>query len=179
MTPILLSAAAVVVLLGIAFLFVLRSLLAGSRKPAAQADFENLFAPSRYKPMERLLDPVDQEFLSSQPSCTRKMARRFRSNRVDLFRGYAHSLARDFARVAGALKMVMVHAPVDSSSLAGLIVKQQLMFGLTMTTLEVKLALYRYGVAAPTVDVRALVGTLDTLRVQLRALSLAAQPAAA
>jgi len=178
MTLILLSVAAIVVALGIAFAFVLRTLVSGRPEPASKADWENLFAPSRYRPMERLLDPVEFEFLTSQPSCSRRMARRFRAGRVVLFRGYAHCLGRDFNKVAGALKMVMVHAPVDRSSLAGLLLKQQLLFSVTMMTLEVKLTLHRVGFAVPAVDVRNLVGALDTLRMQLRALSVVALPAA-
>ena len=178
MTLILLSAATVVIALGIAFLFILKTLVSSQPEPASKTDWENLFTQSRYKPMERLLDAGDYEFLSSQPSYTRRMARRFRSGRIVLFRGYAHCLRRDFNKVAGALKMIMVHAPVDRSSLAGLLVKQQVLFSFTMMTLEVKLAMHRVGVGVPAVDVRNLVESLDTLRMQLRALSLVAQPAA-
>ena len=178
MTLILVSAATVVIVLGIAFLFVLKTLVSSRAEPASREDWANLFAPSRYKPMERLLDPVDHEFLSSQPSYSRQMARRFRAGRIVLFRGYARSLGRDFNKVASALKMVMVHAPVDRSSLAGLLLKQQMLFTFTMMTLEVKLTLHRVGFAVPAVDVRNLVGSLDTLRMQLRALSVVALPAA-
>jgi hypothetical protein len=179
MTLILLSAATVIIAFGIAFLWVLRTLVSSPPEAASRTDWENLFAPTRYKPMERLLDPVDAEFLSSHPSYSRRMARRFRAGRVVLFRGYARCLGRDFNKVAGALKMIMVHAPVDRSSLAGLLLKQQLLFGFTMATLEMKLALHRVGIGVPEVDVRNLIGALDTLRMQLRALSAIAQPAAA
>lgn len=178
MTVILLSAATVVIALGIAFLFILKTLVSAQPEPGSGPDWDNLFTPSRYKPMERLLNPADYEFVSSHPAYSRGMVRRLRASRIVLFRGYARCLGRDFHKVAGALKMLMVHAPVDRSSLAGLLLKQQLLFSFTMTRLEVKLVLHRVGVGVPAVDVRNLVEALDTLRVQLRALSVVALPAA-
>lgn len=175
MNLILMSAIGILALLGLAFLFLFKTLMSG-RKEALPADWENIFSPARYKPMERLLDPGDHEFLASQPSFSRRMGRRFRANRIAIFRGYARCLGRDFARVSGALKMLMVHASVDRSALAGLLLKQRLMFSYTMFSLEVKLALHGFGWSAPTVDVRNLVGALDAMRSQLRALTAVAEP---
>lgn len=175
MNLILMSAIGILALLGLVFLFLFKTLMSG-RKEALPADWENIFTPVRYKPMERLLDPVDHEFLASQPSFSRRMGRRFRANRIAIFRGYVRCLGRDFTRVSGALKMLMVHASVDRSALAGLLLRQRLIFSYTMLSLEVKLALHSFGWSAPTVDVRNLVGTLDTMRSQLRALAAVAQP---
>ncbi len=175
----LVSAIGMVVFAGIGFVFVFRALASGNRNEALPGDWDSIFAPSRYKPMERLLDPVDHEFLAAQPSCNRRMARRFRANRISIFRGYARGLGRDFGKVANALKLIMVHASVDRSALASLLLKQRLLFSYTMMSLEVKLALHSFGWSAPTVDVRNLVGALDTLSAQLRALSLNAQPSLA
>ena len=47
------------------------------------------------------------------------MMRRFVPARVDIFRGYARCLGRDFTTVSNALKMLMVHASGDRSALAG------------------------------------------------------------
>jgi len=176
MNFVLMSAIGILAVLGFAFLFLLKRLMSGGRKEALPGDLENIFAPARYKPMERLLDPADHEFLASQPSYSRRMERRFRANRVAIFRGYARCLSRDFARVAGALKVLMVHASVDRSALAGLLLKQRLTFSYTMFSLEVKLALHSFGWSAPTVDVRNLVGALDAMRAQLRALAAVAEP---
>jgi|SRR5579862_6860887 len=176
MTLILMSAIGIVAFVGLLFLYLFKTVLSGGRKEALPGDWENIFAPARYKPMERLLDPADQEFLASQPSYGRRMGRRFRSNRVAIFRGYARCLSRDFSRVSSALKVVMVHASVDRSALAGLLFKQRFLFSYTMFSLEVKLTLHSFGWSAPTVDVRNLVDALDAMCAQLRALSAVAQP---
>lgn len=176
MNLIWMSAAGIAVLLGLAFLFLFRTIMSSSRKEALPKDWDNVFTSSRYKPMERLLDPMDREFLAAQPSYSRRMGRRFHANRIAIFRGYARCLGRDFVRVSDALKVFMVHASVDRSALAGLLLRQRLLFSYTMMSLEVKLALHSFGWSAPTVDVRNLVGALDAMRAQLRALTPVAQP---
>jgi len=179
MNVILISAAGIGVLLALAFLFLFRTAMSGTRREALPGDLENIFAPSRYKPMERLLDPADHEFLAAQPSYSRRMGRRFRANRIAVFRGYARCLGKDFSRVSGALKALMIHASVDRSALAGLLLKQRMLFSYTMMSLEVKLALHSFGFSAPAVDVRELVGALDAMCAQLRALAVVAEPSVA
>jgi len=178
MNLILLSSAGIFVFLGMAFLVLFRKLSSGNRETAFQEDLDNLFAPSRYKPMERLLDPADGCFLASQAGCNRGMMRRFRASRLGIFRGYARCLGRDFTRVSNALKMLMIHAPVDRSALAGMLVKQRLMFSVGMMSLQVRLVLHSFGWSAPKADIRNLVETLDALRTQLRVLALTMQPSA-
>ena len=179
MNVILISAAGIGVLLAVVFLCLFRTLMSGGRTEALPGDLASIFTPSRYMPMERLLDPVDHEFLASQPSYSRRMGRRFRANRIAAFRGYARCLGKDFSRVSSALKAVMIHASTDRSALAGLLLKQKLTFSYAMMTLEVKLALHSIGWSAPTVDVRDLIGTLDAMSAQLRALAVVAEPSVA
>ncbi len=176
MNLILMLGIGILAFLGLAFLLLFKTLMSGGRKEALPGDWENIFAPARYKPMERLLDPVDHEFLASQPSYSRRMGRRFRANRIAIFRGYAHCLGRDFARVSSALKMLMVHASVDRSALAGLLFRQRLTFSCALLSLEVKLALHGFGWSIPAVDVRNLLGALDAMRAQVRALAAVAEP---
>src|SRR3989442_1053781 len=76
------------VFLGIAFIALFRQLASGKGSLETTGDLENIFAPARYKPMERLLEPADQRFLASHRAYNRGMARRFRANRVEIFRGY-------------------------------------------------------------------------------------------
>jgi hypothetical protein len=178
MNLILLSSAGIFAFLGIAFLLLFRKLTSDKRQTAPLGDLENLFAPSRYKPMERLLDPADSSFLSSQPACTRGVMRRFRASRLGIFRGYARCLGRDFTRVSSALKMIMIHAPVDRSALAGLLLKQRLVFSFGMMSLQFRLVLHSFGWSAPQADVRNLVEALDALRSQLRTVALTMQPSA-
>jgi len=128
--------------------------------------------------MERLLDPADGSFLALEPGCSRSMMRRFRASRLGIFRGYARCLGRDFTRVSNALKMLMIHAPVDRSALVGLLVKQRLMFSVGMVSLQVRLVLHGFGWSAPQADIRNLVEALDAMRSQLRVLALTMQPSA-
>jgi len=178
MNPILLSSVGICVFLGIAFVVLFRKVASGSQEKTFPQDLENLFAPSRYKPMERLLDPADGRFLSCQPACSRGMMRRFRASRLGIFRGYARCMGRDFSRVSNALKMLMIHAPVDRSALAGLLMKQRLLFSFGMMSLQVRLVLHGFGWSAPSVDIRNLVEALDALRSQLRVVALTMQPSA-
>jgi len=175
MNPFLLSSVGIFVFLGIAFLLLFRRLSAGNSESVFPQDLENLFAPSRYKPMERLLNQADGCYLASQPACNRSMMRRFRSRRLGIFRGYARCLGRDFTRVSNALKMLMIHAPVDRSELAGLLLKQQLLFSVSMMSLQFRLVLHGFGWSAPMADVHSLVKALDDLRTQLRVLALTVQ----
>jgi hypothetical protein len=178
MNLILLSATSVFVFLGIAFLVLFRKLSSGSRKPVLADNLENIFAPSRYKPMERLLEVSDSRLLELHPAYNRGMVRRFRANRIGIFRGYSRCLGRDFARVSNALKMLMIHAPVDRSALAGMLLKQRMVFSMNMMSLEFRLVLHGFGWSIPTADVRQLVQALDAMRTQLRDLSLTLQPSA-
>jgi len=178
MSLILLSGAGVAVLLAVLFLLLFRILMA-NRRAAVSSDLENIFAPSRYRPMERLLDPLDREFLAAHPSYSRSMGRKFRANRIAAFRGYVRCLNKDFFRVSHALKTLMIHASVDRSALAGLLLKQRLTFTYAMAALEVKLTLHSFGWSAPAIDVQELTAALDAMRAQLRALTAIAQPSAA
>jgi hypothetical protein len=178
MSAILLSVTGVFVLLGVVFAVLLTRLSYRSRKSVIPADWDIVHVASRYKPMERLLDAVDFRFLQSEPGYSRRMARRLRAQRVEILRGYARSMGRDFTRVSNALKLVMVHASVDRSALAGLLLKQRLLFSMNMMSLEARVTLHSFGLSVPQVDVRGLVESLDTMRTQLQVLAAAAQPAA-
>ena len=179
MNLIWLSSTGVFVLLGLAFLGLFRRLSSRPKKLAMPADWNSIFAASRYKPMERLLDPADYRFVESQGGYSRRIVRRLRASRVEIFRGYMRCLGRDFFRVSSALKVLMVHGSVDRSALAGLLLKQRLLFNVRMMSLEARLVLHGFGLGVPTVDVQGLVDALDALRTQLQALAAAAQPSAA
>jgi hypothetical protein len=179
MNLLLLSATAIFAVLGTAFFVLFRTLASRDAKAGSAADWENIFSPTRYKPMERLLDEADYQFVKSQPGCSRALAKRLRTSRVTIFRGYSKCLGRDFSRVSNAIKLLMVHAAADRSALAGVLIKQRLRFSATMLTVECRLFLHAYGFRAPNVEVRDLIESLDAMRMQLRTLSVAIQPAAA
>ena len=180
MNLILLSSAGVFLLVTFAFAVLFRRLSSGPQKIAASpGDWGRIFSASRYKPMERLLDPVDYRFLQSHAGYSRRILRRLRANRIEIFRGYVRCLGRDFTRVSSALKLLMVHGSVDRSALAGLLLKQRLLFSLHVMSIESKLLLHTFGLGVPAVDVQSLVETLDMLRTQLQVLAADTQPSAA
>jgi len=142
--------------------------------PAPPQDWENIFSPARYRAMERLLDESDQDFLHAQPGVSRKVEKKFRRARVTLFRAYMHQLSEDFHRVCKALKILMVHSQVERHDLAGLIMKQQCQFTVTMMSTHVRLILYSLGWAG--VDAQALLEPLAAVRTQLQSLAALADP---
>jgi len=176
MEPMMLLAALMFAVPAVGFVLLMRRLTSRDRAnlPLPLEDWEGIFSPSRYRAMERLLDDTDRDFLHAQPGASRSVEKKFRRARVTLFRAYMHQLSDDFHRVCKALKTLMVHAPVERHDLAGLILKQQFRFTVTMMTTEVRLVLYSWGWAA--VNAEALLEPLTALRAQLQSLAAIADP---
>lgn len=122
----------------------------------------------RYRPMIRLLDGEDLEFLRSQPGFTPKMATKLRIQRCQIFRGYLRCLNADFGRVCGAIKVLMLQSRNDRPDLAAALVRHQATFALGMVMVQFRLVLYRWGLGR--VDVTRLVEIFDQMRMQLRTL---------
>jgi hypothetical protein len=149
--------------LGIAF--VLRK--AASQQPLpVTSEWIDELSIERYRPMLRLLSEDDLRFLQSQPGFTPEMARRFRAQRSQIFRGYLRWLQNDFDRVCAALRLLMLQSHQDRPDLATILLKQRAVFTLGMFEVRVRLQLYRWGVAG--VDVAAVIRSFDTLRLELR-----------
>jgi len=176
MGPMMLLAAPMFALPTAGFIVLLRRLTARDHAshPLPLEDWEGIFSPSRYRAMERLLDESDRDFLHTQPGVSGAVIKKFRKARVTLFRAYMHQLSDDFHRVCKALKTLMVHAPVERHDLAGLILKQQFHFTVTMMTTEVRLVLYSWGWAG--VNAEALLEPLTAVRMQLQSLAAIADP---
>ncbi|MGD0499693.1 MAG: hypothetical protein ABSC23_14795 [Bryobacteraceae bacterium] len=123
----------------------------------------------RYRPMMRLLDDRDLEFLRSQPGFTPRMATRLRIQRCQIFRGYLHCLEGDFQRVCMAVKALMLQSRRDRPDLAAALVRHQATFVLTLAMVNVRVFFYRWGWGG--VDVSALVRSFDAMRLELRSLA--------
>src|ERR1700744_1424149 len=115
----------------------------------------------RYRPMMRLLDREDLEFLRSQPGFTPKMASKLRAQRCQIFRGYLRSLKGDFDRICIAIKILMLQARNDRPDLAAALVRHQATFATRMAIIHFHLVLYRWGIG--TVDVSSLVNIFDSV----------------
>ena len=157
-------------------LLIRRVAFRGSSLPL-NADWINELSIERYRPMMRLLDGADVEFLRSQPGFTRQMATRLRIQRCQIFRGYLRCLAADFGRVCAAVKILLLQSQYDRPDLAGILIQRQTMFAFGMLIVQSRLFLYRWGVCS--VDVTGLVKIFDLMRLDLRSLVPAPVPVGA
>lgn len=112
----------------------------------------------RYRPMLRLLSDGDRDFAGVNPILRSKIGAR----RRELFRGYLRCLTKDYARLLGGIRQMMVDSGVDRPDLAKALAKNRFMFALALCKIEVGLRFHALGIGK--VDVSGLVEALDALR---------------
>lgn len=148
----------------------------GGRLPVT-AEWIDELSIERYRPMMRLLEREDLDFLRSQPGFNPRMATKLRIQRCQIFRGYLRCLSADFSRVCAAIKVLMLQSRHDRPDLAAALVRHQVTFTSGIIVVHVRLFLYRWGIGA--VNVSSLVKTFDVMRLELRTLVPAALPMSA
>ncbi len=154
---------------GVGFvLWIVRRLISPHASLPVTAGWIEELSVERYRPMLRLLDGDDLEFLSAQPGLTPRAISKLRNQRCDIFRGYLRCLHGDFQRVCAALKIVMLQSRDDRPDLAAVLMRQQILFATGMATVHFHLFLHRWGFSR--VDVTQLVKIFDSVRLELRAL---------
>jgi hypothetical protein len=163
--------------LALALPLLLRKVAASGGSLPLTTEWIDELSIERYRPMLRLLDGEDLEFLRSQPGFTPKMATKIRIQRCQIFRGYLRCLNADFGRVCAAIKVLMLQSRNDRPDLAAALVRHQATFLFCMATVQFRLALYRWGVCG--VDVTSLVNVFDVMRLELRTLVPVALPTGA
>lgn len=126
----------------------------------------------RYRPMLRLLDATDLEFLREQPGFDSRMAARLRKQRIHVFKGYLKNLKRDFRQSCRALRLLMVQASYDRPDLARLVIRKQATFELCLLRARWRLLLYGWGMGC--VDINCLMRVFDSVRLELQELVPAA-----
>jgi hypothetical protein len=124
----------------------------------------------RYRPMMRLLDEADFQFLAAQPGMTRQEIRRLRRERLQIFRDYLRDLNTDFACVCLAIKLVLLQSKIDRPDLALALVRNQIVFAGRM--LAVRAQLLGSAVGLPRVQTEALLRLFDGMQVELRTLAV-------
>jgi hypothetical protein len=176
LTGIIVSSIVLVALALAAIALVRRLGPSGSTLPVTAEWIEEL-STDRYRPMVRLLDSADIEFLRSQSGFTSKMEATLRAQRCRIFRGYLHCLDTDFKRVCLALKLILSHSTQDRPELAAALVQHQLTFASGLVGAHFRVFLYRWGICS--VDVSNLVKSFDSMRLELRSLVPSAMPVGA
>jgi hypothetical protein len=161
--PVLICAA---VLVGLAL--VLHNLTRAESALPVTAEWINELSTERYRPMMRLLDVADIEFLRNQPGYTRAIETRLRAQRCQIFRGYLRCLNLDFKRVATALKIFLTQSEHDRPDLAAMLVQHQIRFATATIAVHFQLLLFQYGIGR--VDAGALLKLFDLVRVELGSL---------
>src|SRR3954470_24427366 len=100
---IVLTLTSIVVLALIAATVMLMKMMGnGGQSLPVTAEWISDLSTERYKPMLRLLDSADIQFLRSQPGYTRKMESTLRMQRSQVFKSYLKCLNTNFQRVATA-----------------------------------------------------------------------------
>jgi hypothetical protein len=136
------------------------------------ADWIDDLSAERYRPMMRLLDDGDFEFLRSQPGVTSKLIATVREQRCRIFRAYLRALNADFNRVCLAIKLLIADSGQDRPDLARVLLEYQARFALGMFRIQVRVAMFAWGWGR--VDVSGLVSQFDGLRGRLITLAPAA-----
>jgi len=131
----------------------------------------------RYRPMLRLLEPQDLQYLRAQPGFTPRMARKLRTQRYHIFRGYLRSLSTDFRRISAALKLLLLQSQEDRPDLAGVLLRQQINFACSLMVVHFRLVFYRLGIG--TVSAANVVEIFNRMQGELRDLMPAASAAGA
>jgi hypothetical protein len=120
----------------------------------------------RYRPMLRLLSENDTQYLREREGYSRHQARAYRSARCQIIRGYLNWLENDFARIAMALRILMVQSNQDRPDLAILLIRHKIVFHYGVMAIRLHLLVYRWGLTR--VDPSSVMGAFDSLRVELR-----------
>jgi hypothetical protein len=143
-----------------------RMLSSTDRSLPVTAEWIDDLSTDRYRPMMRLLDPREIEFLRSQAGFTSKMESRVRAQRCQIYRGYLQCLNMDFQRVCTALKLVLVQSEQDRPDLTSILLHNQILFATGLLAVHFRLILYGWGIC--TVDADGLMRIFDGMAFELR-----------
>ena len=139
-----------------------------SRVGARSSNLEWLddFSIERFAPMERLLDPKDFQFLKAQPGYRPSMRVRLLLERRRAFAGYLGMLTRDFNRLLGVAKLMLVYSTEDRPEFAKALWRQQFTFYFAVAAVRCRLTLYPLVPAG--VDAGSLVKSLASFHEHLQ-----------
>jgi hypothetical protein len=163
--------------MGLVVVFLVRRLGSDHQLLPVTIDWLSELSTDRYRPMLRLLDAADFQFLREQKGFTPEMEKRLRRQRVQAFREYLRLLEADFDRISSALRVILAQSAQDRPELASLVFQRRLSFALGLIEVQCRLALF--GLGWSRVDVSGLIQLFDGMRLDLHKLVPASSPTAA
>jgi hypothetical protein len=129
------------------------------------------FSARSYYPMDRLLSPEDFSFLSRQPGFDLSLYRKFRRDRLCIFRQYLSRMICDFNRLHLTARLLVANGTQDHSELLTKLIWLKVRFSLAVLQAEFRYFLCCLGVR--TLSVRVLILRLEELSAQVGAISAA------
>src|SRR4051794_13616212 len=148
-----------------AVLIVRAGRLKGTSVP--DANWLDGFTPEKYRPMLRLLNEQDFEWLVSQ-GVEQTAVKELRSERRKIFGTYLDNVSRDFGRLHAAASALVLALPDDQPELAARLVTVRIQFQRTLMLVRFHLVLYDLGLHS--VDARRLVAGIEAMDRDLRPL---------
>ena len=170
MTPVLVLTPLFLFAVALAFLGrVLWKLHNGSRLEELDPDWLDGFSVSAYQPMQILFCDDDFAFISRQPGFDFTLYKKFRRDRLRIFRQYMNRLIRDYNRLHAAGRMMVAATSLDQSELMGRLIWLKLKFSIAVFQAEANYLMCCAGFR--TLAVRALLVHLEELNAQVAAIS--------
>jgi len=115
------------------------------------------------RPIERLLDPAEFDFLRRR-GLSKKRINELRTKRRTLFRMYLRRLTQEFNAVHAALRAVMAESSVDRPDLMRELGRQRLLFYRYLIGVELRLVINSFGFE--TTPSLALIQPLERLHLE-------------
>jgi hypothetical protein len=154
--------------LGTATLLLLRAFFGGGRFRDETPELSELCWRD-YRPLHRLLDPADFEFLRSRGVSETKI-KKLRAERRRIYSLCLRSLAQDFNQVHRSVNLVLIQSRVDRPELAKELARQKITFYRNLMRAEFRLTLNAFGFERmPAID---LLQPLEVLQSHLRQLAV-------
>jgi hypothetical protein len=159
----------VMLALAVVTLLLLRSFFAGSRFHDEEEPPVLELCWRDYRPLERLLDPADFDFLRSRGVAEVRI-KKLRNQRRKIYRQCLRSLAYDFNLVHRSVNLILIQSRVDRPELAKELASLKLTFYRNLVKAEFRLTLTAYGFdRMPEID---LLQPLEVLQFYLRQLAV-------
>jgi hypothetical protein len=119
------------------------------------------------RPIERLLDPTEFEFLRGKGMSKQRISK-LRTERRKLFRMYLRRLTHEFNHVHSGLQLAMVRSTTDRPDLAKELGRQRAIFYKHLVMVEVRLAMNAAGFdCLPSME---LIRPLERMHLEFRSL---------